>query len=176
MNTNGYSGTISRSSSSTSLATQLSIPPPTSNGQLVTPMKADPKIDLLSGDDLNALALVPVGQPQPASPVASQHNALVLVDMFSDSSNNQPLNPAGQSAYPSSSQFQQQQDSRIQHPPTYPNGSVSGPLPPQHEQSLYSQGSAPTWNGQIAQQQQPPSPVYGACLLDFVFSSLRYNY
>ncbi|KAH6760612.1 ENTH/VHS/GAT family protein [Perilla frutescens var. frutescens] len=149
------------SASSTSLGTQLSIPPPTTNGHFTTPLKADPKIDLLSGDDLNALALVPVGQPQPTSPVASQQNALALVDMFSESSNNQPLHSVGQ-AYPSSSQFQQPHDSHIQQPFTYPNGSVPGPLPPQHAQSLYSQGSASTWNGQITQQQQPPSPVYGA--------------
>ncbi|XP_057799524.1 TOM1-like protein 9 isoform X2 [Salvia miltiorrhiza] len=127
------------STSSTSLGTQLSIPPPMTNGQLSTPIKADPKIDLLSGDDLNALALVPVGQPQPTSPVASQHNALTLVDMFSDSNNNQPLTPVGH-AYPSSSQFQQPHDSPTLQPSAYPNG---------------------TWNGQIAQQQQPPSPIYG---------------
>ncbi|KAL1532496.1 TOM1-like protein 9 isoform X2 [Salvia divinorum] len=126
------------STSSTSLGAQLSIPPPTSNGQLSTLIKTDPKIDLLSGDDLNTLALVPVGQPQPTSPVASQHNALALVDMFSDSNNNQPLAPVGH-AYPSS-QFQQPQDFHTPQPSAYPNG---------------------TWNGQITQQQQPPSPVYG---------------
>ncbi|XP_047972332.1 TOM1-like protein 9 isoform X1 [Salvia hispanica] len=127
------------STSSTSLGTQLSIPPPATNGQLSTPIKTDPKIDLLSGDDLNTLALVPVGQPQPTSPVASQHNALALIDMFSDSNNNQPSTPVGH-GYPSSSQFQQPQDFHTPQPSAYPNG---------------------TWNGQITQQQQPPSPVYG---------------
>ncbi|XP_047971339.1 TOM1-like protein 9 isoform X2 [Salvia hispanica] len=126
--------------SSTSIGTtQLSIPPPTTNGQLSTPVKADPKIDLLSGDDLNALALVPVGQPQPTSPAASQHNALALVDMFSDGNSNQQPTPVGH-VYPSPSQFQQPQDSHAPQPSAYPNG---------------------TWNGQVTQQQQPPSPVYG---------------
>ncbi|KAL0323837.1 UNVERIFIED_CONTAM: TOM1-like protein 9 [Sesamum calycinum] len=156
-----------KSTSSASLGTQLLLPgPSTTNGQLTTPTKADPKIDLLSGDDFNSptansLALVPVGQPQPASPVASQQNALALVDMFSDSNNNQPLNSTGQ-AHPSSLQFQHQTNFNSQQPSLYPNGSVSGPMQPQHEQSLYSQGSASAWNGQMTQQQQPPSPVYGA--------------
>ncbi|KAK4388852.1 TOM1-like protein 9 [Sesamum angolense] len=156
-----------KSTSSASLGTQLLLPgPPTTNGQLTTPTKADPKIDLLSGDDFNSptansLALVPVGQPQPASPVASQQNALALVDMFSDSNNNQPLNSTGR-AHPSSLQFQHQTNFNSQQPSLYPNGSVSGPMQPQHEQSLYSQGSASAWNGQMTQQQQPPSPVYGA--------------
>ncbi|KAL0394066.1 UNVERIFIED_CONTAM: TOM1-like protein 9 [Sesamum latifolium] len=155
------------STSSASLGTQLLLPaPPTTNGQLTTPTKADPEIDLLSGDDFNSptansLALVPVGQPQPASPVASQQNALALVDMFSESNNNQPLNSTGQ-AHPSSVQFQQQTNFNSQQPSLYPNGSVSGPMQPQHEQSLYSQGSASAWNGQMTPQQQPPSPVYGA--------------
>lgn len=109
------------------------------------------------------MALVPVGQPQPASPVASQHNALALVDMFSENSIGQAA------AYPSSPQFQQQQNFHSPQPSLYPNGTVSGPYLPQHEQSPYLQGSAPTWNGQIAQQQQPPSPVYGASLLDISF-------
>lgn len=148
------------SSSSTSLATQLSIPaPPAANGQLPTPTKADPKIDLLSGDDFssptaNSLALVPVGEPQPASPVGTQQNALALVDMFSQGNNNQPLNSTGQ-AYPSPPQFQPQAS-------MYPNGNIPGPMLSQPEQSLYSQGSAPSWNGQITAQQRPPSPVYGA--------------
>ncbi|KAL2237008.1 UNVERIFIED_CONTAM: TOM1-like protein 9 [Sesamum indicum] len=158
----------SKSTSSASLGTQLLLPaPPTTNGPVMTPTKADPKIDLLSGDDFNSptansLALVPVGQPQPASPVASPQNALALVDMFSESSNNQRLNSTGQ-AHSSSVQFQQQTNFNSQQPSLYPNGSVSGPMQPQHEQSLYSQGSASAWNGQMTQQQQPPpSPVYGA--------------
>ncbi|XP_039164181.1 TOM1-like protein 9 isoform X2 [Eucalyptus grandis] len=32
----------------------------------------------------------------------------------------------------------------------------------EHDQSPFSQSSVPVWNGHIAQQQQPPSPVYGA--------------
>ncbi|KAG8381861.1 hypothetical protein BUALT_Bualt05G0016800 [Buddleja alternifolia] len=154
------------STSSSSLATQLSLPaPPASNGQLTTPTKADPKIDLLSGDDFNSptansLALVPMGQPQPASPVASQQNALALVDMFPQSNNNQSSNSIGQ-AYPSSPHSQQQMNFQSPQPSLYPNGSVSGPMVSQYEQSIYSQGSASAWNGQINQQQQPSSPAYG---------------
>ncbi|KAL7159354.1 hypothetical protein ABFS83_01G021600 [Erythranthe nasuta] len=154
------------STSGTSLGTQ-----PTTNGQLTTPTKADPKIDLLSGDDFNSptansMALVPVEgqpQPQPASPVASQNNALALVDMFSGSNiNTQYVNSVGQAPYhPSSPRFQQQPNFNSPQPLFYPNGNVSGPMPPQHEQSLYMQGSPRAWNGQIPPQQQPPSPVYG---------------
>lgn len=143
-------------STSTSLGTQLSLSAPATNGQLTTPTKADSKIDLLSGDDL--LALVPVGQPEPASPVASQQNALALVDMFSENNNNQPLNSAGQ-AYTLSPQLQQPQ------PSLYPNGHVPGSMLPQQEQSLYSQASASAWNSQMPQQQQQTSPVYGGASL-----------
>ncbi|XP_042039104.1 TOM1-like protein 9 isoform X2 [Salvia splendens] len=147
------------STSSTSVGTTpLSIPPPTTNGQLSTPVKADPKIDLLSGDDLNALALVPVGQPQPTSPAASQHNALALVDMFLDGNSNQQPTPVGH-VYPSPSQFQQPQDSHAPQPSAYPNGTWNGQVTQQQ------QPSSPVY-GQMTQQQQPPSPVYGAQVND----------
>ncbi|CAA3002584.1 TOM1 2 [Olea europaea subsp. europaea] len=140
---------------------QLALPaPPASSGQSTTPTKADPKIDLLSGDDFS-LAIVPVGEPQPASPAASQQNALALIDMFSQSNNIPSSNSVGQ-AHPSSPQFQQQQNFQYPKSPLSPNGTVSGPMFPQNELSLYSQGSTSPWNGQITQQQQPPSPVYGA--------------
>ncbi|KAL0372128.1 UNVERIFIED_CONTAM: TOM1-like protein 9 [Sesamum calycinum] len=153
-----------QSASGASLGTQLLLPaPPASNGELTTPAKVDPKIDLLSGDGFNSLttdslALAPAGEPQPASPLATQQNALALVEMFPQSNNHQSSSATGQ-AYPSSPQFQQ--PTNVQSPqPLFPNGSISGPTLPQHEQSLYSQGSA--WNGQITQQQQPASPIYGA--------------
>ncbi|KAL2544807.1 ENTH/VHS/GAT family protein [Forsythia ovata] len=129
-------GDSKQSKEGAGLGTQLALPaPPASSGQSTTPTKADPKIDLLSGDDFS-LAIVPVGEPQPASPAASQQNALALVDMFSQSNNNLSSNSVGQ-AYPSSPQFQQQQN-------------------------FHSQGSTSPWNGQITQQHQPTSPVYGA--------------
>ncbi|PIM97732.1 hypothetical protein CDL12_29799 [Handroanthus impetiginosus] len=123
-------------------------------------------IDLLSGDGFNSptansLALVPVGEPQPASPVASQQNALTPVDMFSQSNNYQSSNSTAQ-GYPSSPHFQQQTNAQAPEPSLHPNGSVSGPMLPQYGQSLHLQGSASAWNGQITQQQQPASPVYGA--------------
>jgi len=69
------------------------LPTPPVNGFAATPTKANPKIDLLSGDLLSSddlsmpgsqdtLALVPVSTPQPSSPVASQQNALALVPPF----------------------------------------------------------------------------------------------
>ncbi|XP_073129452.1 TOM1-like protein 9 isoform X2 [Henckelia pumila] len=154
------------STSSTSLGTQLLLPAPVATtSQSTSPTNAGPKIDLLSGDDFNSptansLALVPVGEPHPASPVASQQNALALVDMFSQSNNNQPANPMGQ-VNPSSPQFQQPNFQSSQ-PLVYPNGAVSGPMLPQYEQSMHSQASSSAWNGQITQQQQPASPSYGA--------------
>ncbi|XP_054796766.1 TOM1-like protein 9 [Prosopis cineraria] len=153
---------------------QLLLPaPPTSNGS-VLPAKAGPTIDLLSGDDYNSpkadtsLALVPVGDQQPASPL-SQQNALVLFDMFSNGNNA----PTSVNAHPVQStnvngpvsplapQVQQQQTLSPQGG-FYPNGSVSNVGSPHYEQPPYSQSTSPAWNGQVAQQQQPPSPVYGS--------------
>ncbi|GFS40298.1 ENTH/VHS/GAT family protein [Actinidia rufa] len=125
-------------------------PTPPANGTATTPTKADPKMDLLSGDDFNSpstentLALVPVGEHQPASPVANQQNALALIDMFS-------------------LKITLQQN--FQHPQTptgYPNGIGPNMMSPQYEQSVYAQGPNPAWNGQTPPQQQPHSPVYGA--------------
>uniref|UniRef100_A0A5B7AS42 Putative TOM1-like protein 2 n=1 Tax=Davidia involucrata TaxID=16924 RepID=A0A5B7AS42_DAVIN len=163
----GYNKQPDRGSTSgAGLGTQLALPaPPATNGP-TTPPKSYPKMDLLSGDDFNSptaensLAIVPVGGPQPVSPV-SQQNALALVDMFSQSNNTQSANPGGQ-AYPSTPQYQQQQNYQSPQPSVYPNGSVPNMMLPQYEQSLYTQGTNPAWNGQIAHQQQPPSPVYGA--------------
>ncbi|KAH1110371.1 hypothetical protein AAZX31_04G078900 [Glycine max] len=148
---------------------QLMLPaPPTSNGS-APPAKVDPKVDLLSGDDYNSpkaetsLALVPLGEQQPASPM-SQQNALVLFDMFSNGSNapisvnTQPINIVGQTS-PLAPQFQQQ--TFISQGVFYPNGSVPNVGSPRYEQSPFVQSTGPSWNGQVAQQQQPLSPVYG---------------
>ncbi|KAL6985411.1 hypothetical protein U1Q18_018786 [Sarracenia purpurea var. burkii] len=133
-------------------------------------------MDLLSGDDFNSppagntLAIVPVGEPQPASPVANQQNALALVDMFPQRNNTQPVSSVGQ-VYPLTPQYQQQ---NFQPPQTslYPNGIGPNTMVPQYEQSLYTQGAHPAWNGQIYPQQQPPSPVYGASSASAPSSSL----
>ncbi|KAK7352854.1 hypothetical protein VNO80_18284 [Phaseolus coccineus] len=149
---------------------QLLLPAPPTSSESAPPAKVDPKVDLLSGDDYNSpkaetsLALVPLGEQQPASPV-SQQNALVLYDMFSNGSNppisvnTQPINVAGQNS-PFSPQFQQQQ-TFISQGLFYPNGGVPNVGSPRYEQSPYMQSTAPSWNGLFAQQQQPPSPVYG---------------
>ncbi|KAH1244974.1 TOM1-like protein 9 [Glycine max] len=148
---------------------QLMLPaPPTSNGS-VPPAMVDPQVDLLSGEDYNSpkaetsLALVPLGEQQPASPI-SQQNALVLFDMFSNGSNapisvnTQLINVAGQTS-PLAPQFQQQ--TFISQGLFYPNVSVPNVGSPRYEQSPFAQSTGPSWNGQVAQQQQPPSPVYG---------------
>ncbi|KAF7151440.1 hypothetical protein RHSIM_Rhsim02G0181000 [Rhododendron simsii] len=149
------------STSNAGAVDQLMLPaPPITNGQATTPAKVDPKMDLLSGDDFNSptaentLAIVPVGEPQPASPIPNHQNALALVDMFSQNNNNQP--------YSSMPQYQQQQNFQPPQNSVYPNGTGSNMMAPQYEQPLYTQGANSAWNGQILPQQQPPSPVYGA--------------
>lgn len=160
---------LSRSASS-ALGTQLLLPaPPSVNGQSTTPTKVVPMIDLLSGIDFgsptaeNALALVPVGEPQPESP--SQQNALAILDMFSQPSTTPSTNSVGQ-AHPSSPQFQQQPNFHSVQPSLYPNGSVPG--------MSYAQGSTPAWNEQMSQQQQPASPVYGDSY--FILHAFHLNY
>lgn len=155
---------LSRSTSSAS-GTQLLLPAPASaNGLSTTSKEIVPMIDLLSGNDFgletsenapletseNALALVPAGEPQPASP--SQNNALAVLDMFSQPSTTPSTYSVGQ-GHPSSPQFQQQQNFNSVQPSLYQNGSVPG--------MSYTQGSTPAWNKQMSQQQQPASPVYG---------------
>ncbi|GMI89318.1 hypothetical protein HRI_002601100 [Hibiscus trionum] len=161
-----------RSTSSTvesSPFNQLLLPaPPATNGS-TPPPAANPKMDLLSGDDFNSpkadnsLALVSLGEPQPqqATP-ASQQNALVLFDMFSDGSNTsnsvntQSSGLAGQTN-PLTPQIQQQQQQNF-----HANGTAPNMGAPQYEQT-YAQGTVPAWNGQLVQQhQQQPSPVNGA--------------
>ncbi|KAF7817136.1 TOM1-like protein 9 [Senna tora] len=156
---------------------QLLLPaPPTSNGSALS-AKADPKMDLLSGDDYNSpksetsLALISLGEQQPASPV-SQQNALVLFDVFSNGNNaptsvntqpTQPTSVTGQTS-PLGPHFQQQTFMSPQGG-FYANGNVLNVGSPRYEQSPYSQSNVPAWNGQVApqQQQQPSSsPVYGA--------------
>ena len=140
--------------------------PPATNGS-TPPAAVNPKIDLLSGDDYNSpkadnsLALVHVGEPQQTTP-ASQQNALVLFDMFSDgnntsdSVNTQSSGLAGQTN-PLTPQIQQQQN-------FHANGSAPNMGSPRYEQS-YAHGTGPAWNGQLVQQQQQPSsPVYGSFL------------
>ncbi|XP_027904636.1 TOM1-like protein 9 isoform X2 [Vigna unguiculata] len=148
---------------------QLLLPAPPTSNESAPPAKVDPKVDLLSGDDYNSpkaetsLALVPLGEQPPASPSPSpmsQQNALVLFDMFSNGSNNlQPINVAGQTS-PFSPQCQQQQ-TFISQGLFYPNGGGPNVGSPRFEQSPYMQSTGPSWNGQVAQQQQSPSPVHG---------------
>lgn len=136
-------------------------------------------MDLLSGDDFNSpkadnsLALVSLGEPQQAPP-ASQQNALVLFDMFSDGSNTsnsvntQSSGLAGQTN-PLTPQIQQN---------FHANGTAPNlGAPPQYEQP-YAQATVPAWNGQLVQQQQPPSPVNGLILIriDFLCTSRSFYF
>ena len=126
--------------------------PPLANGS------ANSKIDLLSGDDL---ALVPV-EPQPsASPVASDQNALALIDMFGDNTNS----PSPATAPTGSSATQSIHLNPQLH--QLPTSQQSNGFPPQggysqFEQQSYGQGASSPWNSQPAQQlQQPQHPSYG---------------
>lgn len=141
-------------------------------------------MDLLSGDDYsspkadNSLALVPVGVQPPNTPL-SQQNALVLFDMFTDANtpnsvNTQSANLAGQSNH-LAHQIQQQQNTQSPQGGFYSNGSAPNVGSPQYEQSVYMQGAGSAWNGQIPQQQQPPSSVYGA-VLTYIYAILYYKY
>ncbi|XP_010254076.1 PREDICTED: uncharacterized protein LOC104595165 isoform X2 [Nelumbo nucifera] len=147
---------------------------PASNGPVTPSAKVAPEMDLLSGDLYNSpmaensLALVPVGEPQPASPVLqqtaspSQQNILALSDMFPnsvDSTNSNPAYPAGQ-AYSSAEQVPQQQPLQCPQPTFYSNGSTPNMGLPQSPRA--------PWNNQVAQgfnhhQEQPmglPQPPH----------------
>ncbi|KAJ6330143.1 hypothetical protein OIU76_008882 [Salix suchowensis] len=161
------------STSNSQTLNQLLLPaPPATNGP-TTPAAANPKFDLLSGDDYNSpkagtsLALVPVGEPQTSTPL-SQNNELVMFDMFSDGNNapntvnTQPTNLAGP-ANSLTPPFQQQQNFQTPEAGVYLNGNAPNVGSPRYEQSVYMQATGPAWNGQLPQQhQQPASPDYGA--------------
>ncbi|KAK6927388.1 VHS domain, partial [Dillenia turbinata] len=163
-----------RSASSTSAGTvpvQSLVPaPPAINGQVAPPI-VDPKMDLLSGDDYdNSLALVPVGEPQPATPVAQQNSlVLALPDMFLPNNNTTsgPFNsqssfPAGRTYAPAPQLERQQNSQQI----LYQNGNAPHMGLHSHGQPLYAQGPNPVLNGSVSlqqqQQQQPPLYAQGA--------------
>ncbi|KAJ6818403.1 target of Myb protein 1-like [Iris pallida] len=141
---------------------QLLLPaPPVSNGSSASSAKADPHMDLLSGENYgtsaaeNPLALVPVSQPLAVS--ASDQNILALADMFPQSNNNSNthVDPfSSNSAYPAPQTFPSA--SQLQQPPqaaSYPNGGISTSGSPQFVQAAYAQGAQvnhtnPEWNGQ----------------------------
>lgn len=150
--------TTSDPSSSASAEVQtrdlLVLSPPRSNGPVVPSSSANPKIDLLSGDDYNSptagnsLALVPVGDPQPPSPI-SQNNALVLSEMYSQGNNltnafnSQPVYSSG-GTYSPTSQFQHQQPFQSSQLVLYSNGNTPRMGNHEHEQSPFG----PAWSGQ----------------------------
>ncbi|KAF2286962.1 hypothetical protein GH714_036292 [Hevea brasiliensis] len=161
---------VDGSASTSGVMNQLLLPaPPATNGP-TTSASANPKMDLLSGDDFsspkadNSLALVPVVEPQPAT-TPSQQNALALLDMFSDSNNSsnavnvQAAHLAGLTNS-STPQIQQQHNFHAPEAGIYPNGSAPNMGSPRYEHSPYMQATGPAWNGLVPQQ--PPSPVFGA--------------
>ncbi|CAN8273214.1 unnamed protein product [Cochlearia groenlandica] len=139
------------SSSGNGALNQLALAaPPVTNGS------ANSNIDLLSGD---VLALVPVGSPQPASPIASDQNALALMDMFSDNTNSpSPATaPAGGSAH------QQPNNQAGDIGLEQSNGFAPPVSYSQFEQPSYGQDASSSWNSQPGQHlQQPLQPPYGA--------------
>lgn len=153
------------STSNTGSGLQLVPTAPASNGTATMMTKFDRQMDLLSGDDFNSpvadntLAIVPVGQPMPASPVANDQNTLALIDMFSESNNNQHVSPIERSN-PATPPYQQQQNFQTQQS-AYLNGTGPRKQGPQFEQSLYTQGANSTWNGQMPPQPQL-QPPFGA--------------
>ncbi|ESQ49194.1 hypothetical protein EUTSA_v10022036mg [Eutrema salsugineum] len=124
----------------------------TKDGSVVAPTTNGPKIDLLSGDDFetpnaeNSLALVPLGPPQPTSPVATPDNSIVLIDMLSDN-NCESSTPTSN---PQSHHQMVQQHCSNGFGPVHQEQSFYGPAGP---------SSGPVWNLQITQQ--PSSPAYG---------------
>lgn len=160
----GESSTQADGRASSAVGQPSKAPPPASNHSTST-SKDLAKIDLLSGDllsdeDLGALepqstlALVPVSVPQPSSPVASDQNALAVVDMFS-------VGTSAPTSLNAQQEFQQQQQlMQSPHSSPYQNGFATNMGFP-YEQTGYQQPSSPSWNTHIIQQQQQPSsPVY----------------
>uniref|UniRef100_A0A0A9B4R5 VHS domain-containing protein n=1 Tax=Arundo donax TaxID=35708 RepID=A0A0A9B4R5_ARUDO len=161
-----------QSTSDQSPLEQLALPaPPVSNGTATSAPKADPGIDLLSWDDTpttaeNPLALVPVTDPL-ADSTSSNHNALTIVDMFSQNnttnSNAKPADPFGlnsSSTIPGSQPY----NSPTQHPvqsqqpqqaALYPNGGAVNPGTSYNQASQFNNMTS-GWNGQIANPMSPP--------------------
>ncbi|KAL6874677.1 hypothetical protein ACP4OV_013342 [Aristida adscensionis] len=180
----------SQSTSDPSPFELLSLPaPPVSNGAATSAPKADPGTDLLSWDDTpataeNPLALVPVTDPL-ADSTSSNHNALAIVDMFSQNntanSNVRPVDPFGLDSnsvsqpyntptqHPLQSQQPPQHPLQSQQPPQHPLQSQ----PPPQQVGLYPNGGAVNpgtsydqasqfnnmssgWNGQTADSMAAP--------------------
>ncbi|KAE8700412.1 Detected protein of unknown function [Hibiscus syriacus] len=120
---------------------------PTATNGSTLPAAVGPKIDLLSGDNYNSpkaetLALVPLGERQQTTP-ASQQNALVLIDMFSDGINSDSARAqsSGSARQPNhlTPQIQQQQQQQQQQN-FHANGTVPNTGLPRYEPS-YAQGT-----------------------------------
>ncbi|KAL5729188.1 hypothetical protein ACHQM5_002169 [Ranunculus cassubicifolius] len=140
-------------------------PPTTSNN--VPPVTLSKSVDLLSGDDYNSptataetsLALVPVGDPQPSSPL-SQNNALVLSDLYSQGNNNSsptnafnPYSPTSQmtlysngNTTPRAANGEYQPQSPFSHAANHLHPVQLGPgfSHQQQQPSMYGMGGSPS--------------------------------
>ncbi|KAI3707601.1 hypothetical protein L6452_26227 [Arctium lappa] len=107
--------------------------PTTTSGLSATSVKVNPMFDLLSGDDFitpttgNFLAIVPLGEPQPATPVSGQNLM---------SQNSKPQNLAQEQTYSSSPQIQHISSKQ-------PSSNLNGSLPQHDLMSKNAQGSIP---------------------------------
>ncbi|KAA0038610.1 hypothetical protein IC582_006981 [Cucumis melo] len=138
-----------------------------------SPAKFDPKLDLLSGDDYIhpdaniSLALVPLTEQQPTTPLSEQ-NALVPFDVHYDSNQAteaQSNNPGDQS-HGSVSNFHQHQVFQPPQGGLHLNGTVQFPTSSHCKQSLYTNtsGPGPSMTSQVSQsgQKQPLGPYNGS--------------
>ncbi|KAK3163224.1 hypothetical protein QOZ80_1AG0000870 [Eleusine coracana subsp. coracana] len=149
---------------------QLALPaPPVANGTATSAPKADSDIDLLSWDDTpttaeNSLALVPVTDPL-ADSTSSNHNALAIVDIFSQNnttnSNIAPADPFGLNSdstipgsqpYNTPTQQPNLQSQQPQHAAPYANG-VNHGTSYDHASQFNSMNSG--WNSQVANPVTP---------------------
>ena len=144
-------------------------------------MCVEPLIDLFSGEDYNsptandALAIVPVGEPQPTSPM-SQNRILALPDMFSESSTmadsvtSQAYYPVERTCFSSPPPFQKQLHSS--QTVFYSSGSSQKVGLPLHKESVFTHvnHANPTWNVQVIQDlnREQQQPYYGKVHLFYV--------
>uniref|UniRef100_A0A0A0LHW5 VHS domain-containing protein n=1 Tax=Cucumis sativus TaxID=3659 RepID=A0A0A0LHW5_CUCSA len=127
-----------------------------------SPAKFDSKLDLLSGDDYIhpdaniSLALVPLTEQQPNTPLSEQ-NALVPFDVHYDSNRatDTPSNNPGDQSHGSVSNFHQHQVFQSPQGDMHLNGTVQFPISSHREQSLYTNASGP---GSQNNESFPPPP------------------
>lgn len=143
-----------------------------------SPAKFDSKLDLLSGDDYIhpdaniSLALVPLTEQQPNTPLSEQ-NALVPFDVHYDSNRatDTPSNNPGDQSHGSVSNFHQHQVFQSPQGDMHLNGTVQFPISSHREQSLYTNasGPGPSMTSQVSQSgQRQPLDSYNGSYIHFL--------